>query len=40
MGKRDEAKAELEKASSLNKKKDDGLYKRIGGDGPSGPGER
>ena len=29
MGKRDEAKAEFAKASSLNKKTDEGLYKRI-----------
>ena len=29
LGKRDEAKAEFAKASSLNKKTDDSLYKRI-----------
>jgi hypothetical protein len=35
MGKNDEAKAELEKASKINKHADDALIKRVNGAGDS-----
>jgi hypothetical protein len=37
MGKKDEAKAELEKASKLNKAADDDLYKKIANGHPRPP---